>query len=100
MKQSGCKVEDWMLQLRKSSKKKPPRRQNIDTTPSYDKRKRHKKKHIIEQSKKKKKGSKATMIDSEEDSHINLNENNCSSKVIGETFLCLIQGCLKERILL
>ena len=55
MKQSGCKVEDWMLQLKKSSgnKKAPRRRAKIDTTPRYDKRKMHKKKQMIEESKKK-----------------------------------------------
>jgi ATP-dependent RNA helicase DDX52/ROK1 len=45
MKQSGCQVEEWMLQLKRSHhsdniKKKqrpPPRRSNIDTTPRYDK---------------------------------------------------------------
>lgn len=58
MKQSGCKVEDWMLQLRKKSgkdkKKVAPRRPNIDTTPSYDKRKNNKKRQMIQQSKKRK----------------------------------------------
>ena len=60
MKQSGCHVEDWMLQMRKkgggghSNKKKsaPPRRPTIDTTPSYDKKKRNKKKQMIHHSKK------------------------------------------------
>lgn len=56
MKQSGCKVEDWMLQMRKrggnQKKNSAPRRPNIDTTPGYDKRKRNKKKQIIQQSKK------------------------------------------------
>jgi len=58
MKQSGCKVEDWMLQLKKApggkNKKGPPRRGKIDTTSSYDKKKLHKKKQMIEESKKKK----------------------------------------------
>lgn len=58
MKQSGCTVEDWMLQLRKKrgndKKKVAPRRPGIDTTPSYDKRKRNKKRQIIQQSKKRK----------------------------------------------
>lgn len=54
MKQSGCKVEDWMLQLRKNNRKTPPpRRANINTTPNYDRKKRQKKKHIIQHSKKK-----------------------------------------------
>eukprot|EP00980_Cylindrotheca_fusiformis_P011664 scaffold2751_cov131-Cylindrotheca_fusiformis.AAC.31 len=55
MKQSGCRVEDWMLQLRKTNNKQPPpRRSKIDTTPSYDKKKRQKKKSIIQHSKKQK----------------------------------------------
>jgi ATP-dependent RNA helicase DDX52/ROK1 len=54
MKQSGCQVEDWMLQLKKSTKKTPPpRRGYIDTTPRYDKQKLHKRKQIIQESKKK-----------------------------------------------
>jgi ATP-dependent RNA helicase DDX52/ROK1 len=57
MKQSGCKVEDWMLQLRKKGgnqkKNSAPRRPTIDTTASYDKRKRNKKKQMIQHSKKK-----------------------------------------------
>mmetsp|Transcript_13555 Transcript_13555/g.28422 ORF Transcript_13555/g.28422 Transcript_13555/m.28422 type:complete len:645 (+) Transcript_13555:84-2018(+) len=55
MKQSGCNVEDWMLQLKRNSrnKKAPPRRGKIDTTSSYDKKKMHKKKQMIEESKKK-----------------------------------------------
>lgn len=56
MKQSGCVVEDWMLQMRKkgghSKKQSAPRRPNIDTTPSYDKKKRNKKKQMIQESKK------------------------------------------------
>ena len=58
MKQSGCEVEDWMLQLRKSHNnnktKSSPRRPQIDTTPSYDKKKRQKKKQMIQHSKAKK----------------------------------------------
>lgn len=56
MKQSGCKVEDWMLQLRKKDKRKntAPRRPKIDTTPSYDKKKRFQKKQMIQHSKKQK----------------------------------------------
>jgi ATP-dependent RNA helicase DDX52/ROK1 len=55
MKQSGCKVEDWMLQLRKNTRKDPaPRRSYIDTTPNYDKKKVQKKKQIIQHSKKNK----------------------------------------------
>lgn len=56
MKQSGCHVEDWMLQMRKkgghsNKKASPPRRPTIDTTPSYDKKKRNKKKQMIHHSK-------------------------------------------------
>ena len=67
MKQSGCHVEDWMLQMRKkggsaghSNKKRaaPPRRPTIDTTPIYDKKKRSKKKQMIHQSKKQRLGTK------------------------------------------
>ncbi|KAG7371382.1 DNA/RNA helicase, superfamily II, SNF2 family protein [Nitzschia inconspicua] len=58
MKQSGCKVEDWMLQLKKSIPKKKsssaPRRSNIDTTPTYDKKKRFHKRQMIQESKRKK----------------------------------------------
>ena len=54
MKQSGCKVEDWMLQLKKGKKGFQPRRGKINTTPRYDRIKSHKKKQMIEESKKKK----------------------------------------------
>ncbi|GAX15228.1 ATP-dependent RNA helicase DDX52/ROK1 [Fistulifera solaris] len=56
MKQSGCQVEDWMLQLpRKHNKKKrAPKRQKIDTTPSYDKKKSRMKRLYIKNSKEKK----------------------------------------------
>lgn len=56
MKQSGCQVEEWMLQLpRKHNKKKqPPKRAKIDTTPSYDKKKKRMKKLYIKNSKEKK----------------------------------------------
>jgi len=44
MKQSGCKVEDWMLNLKRSqgTEKKHPKRYDIDTTPKPRKRKRGK----------------------------------------------------------
>ncbi|CAJ1954494.1 unnamed protein product [Cylindrotheca closterium] len=58
MKQSGCKVEDWMLQLRRSNTKQAPRRSTIDTTPNYDKKKRFKKKQMINHSKKMNQGHK------------------------------------------
>lgn len=62
MKQSGCDVQEWMLNRLPSSKhgsaamnkKVHHRRQTIDTTPSYDKNKRHKKKQMIEHNLKKK----------------------------------------------
>lgn len=45
MKQSGCKVEDWMLNLKRNQRKdkKNPRRYKIDTTPKYDRKKRKRK---------------------------------------------------------
>jgi len=55
MKQSGCKVDDWMLQLKKGkTKDNVVKRGKIDATPRYDKRKMMKKKQMIEESKKKK----------------------------------------------
>jgi ATP-dependent RNA helicase DDX52/ROK1 len=54
MKQSGCKVEDWMLQMQKSTNMSAPRRAQIDTTPYYDKKKKHEKKEMIRQRKEKK----------------------------------------------
>lgn len=45
MKQSGCKVEDWMLTLKRNQRrdKKNPRRYGIDTTPKYDRKKKRRK---------------------------------------------------------
>jgi ATP-dependent RNA helicase DDX52/ROK1 len=57
MKQSGCKVEDWMLQLRKQSKSPAPRRPAIQTTPIYDIRKKQKKREMQREKKKKKMSS-------------------------------------------
>ena len=58
MKQSGCEVEDWMLQLRKKqSTSIAPRRPGIETTPLYDKRKQKKKEDMIRRTKKNKKAS-------------------------------------------
>jgi ATP-dependent RNA helicase DDX52/ROK1 len=55
MKQSGCKVQDWMLQLRKNNNKnKAPRRPDIDTTPRFDKKKTWQKQEMIRHSKKNK----------------------------------------------
>lgn len=63
MKQSGCKVEDWMLNMSKrnsigrdSGKKKRPA---IDTTPSYDRRRKRRRQDAIKVSKKRKDSSKA-----------------------------------------
>jgi len=44
MKQSGCKVEDWMLTLKRNDRKdkKNPRRFDINTTPKYDRKSRRK----------------------------------------------------------
>ena len=60
MKQSGCTVPDWMLNLKKaratSAKHRiAPRRPDIDTTPSYDKKKLHKKQQVIKHNQQKKK---------------------------------------------
>eukprot|EP00934_Nitzschia_sp_Nitz4_P002677 Nitzschia sp. Nitz4//scaffold20_size174350//65316//67118//NITZ4_002095-RA/size174350-processed-gene-0.97-mRNA-1//-1//CDS//3329541788//2667//frame0 len=52
MKQSGCKVEDWMLQLKKDKKGAPPiKRPKIDTTSGYDKKKRNNRRQMIRNSK-------------------------------------------------
>ena len=60
MKQSGCEVEDWMLQLKKrsNSNKSAPRRGHIDTTPRYDRRKVHQKKERRAENKKMRAGRK------------------------------------------
>lgn len=59
MKQSGCDVQEWMLNLPKSRPNTfARRRQPIDTTPSYDKKKRHKKQQMVQHSKKMKVESK------------------------------------------
>jgi ATP-dependent RNA helicase DDX52/ROK1 len=66
MKQSGCQVEDWMLNLSRARPGNAPRRrERIDTTPKYDKVKRRKKQQIIHESKKKAKMS--TKIESSND---------------------------------
>jgi ATP-dependent RNA helicase DDX52/ROK1 len=56
MKQSGCEVQDWMLNLKKTTNRSliPRKRQTIDTTPSYDKKRRHRKQQMVQQSKTKK----------------------------------------------
>ena len=55
MKQSGCDVPEWMLNLKRNkSKNQNPRRPKIDTTSGYDKAKRTKKKQSIAHTKKKK----------------------------------------------
>ncbi|KAI2505559.1 hypothetical protein MHU86_8895 [Fragilaria crotonensis] len=55
MKQSGCDVPQWMLQLKKvrAADGALPRRLDIDTTPRYDTMKRHRKQQIIDHNKKK-----------------------------------------------
>mmetsp|Transcript_12766 Transcript_12766/g.18132 ORF Transcript_12766/g.18132 Transcript_12766/m.18132 type:complete len:214 (-) Transcript_12766:963-1604(-) len=58
MKQSGCDVPEWMLNLKRN--KRPaanPRRPKIDTTPNYDKVKRLNRKQSIQSSKKRKEDS-------------------------------------------
>jgi ATP-dependent RNA helicase DDX52/ROK1 len=61
MKESGCEVPDWMLQLKNPSKeskqqlrKKPIERKTINTRSTYDIKKMKHKKEIIEASKKRK----------------------------------------------
>ncbi|KAJ2004849.1 RNA-dependent ATPase rok1 [Coemansia thaxteri] len=61
MRESGCDIPEWMLQLRKPSqddkkklKKNPVERDAIITVPKYDLKRRNHKKQIIEQSKAKK----------------------------------------------
>jgi ATP-dependent RNA helicase DDX52/ROK1 len=56
MKQSGCEVPEWMLNLKKTQAKNhvAKRRPPIDTTPSYDKKKLHKKQQMIKHSQQKK----------------------------------------------
>ncbi|KAJ2070173.1 RNA-dependent ATPase rok1, partial [Coemansia sp. S142-1] len=61
MRESGCEIPEWMLQLKKPSqddkkklKKNPVERDNITTVPKYDLKRRNHKKQIIEQSKAKK----------------------------------------------
>ncbi|KAJ1648230.1 RNA-dependent ATPase rok1 [Coemansia erecta] len=61
MRQSGCEVPDWMLQLKnpkkndkKILKKKPLDRGSISTVPKFDKQRQKHKQQIIEQSKAKK----------------------------------------------
>ncbi|EEC50489.1 predicted protein [Phaeodactylum tricornutum CCAP 1055/1] len=58
IKQSGCNVEDWMLNLpRKSNKKNANsvvrRRERISTTPEYDRQKKRRRQQAIEHNKKK-----------------------------------------------
>ncbi|KAL1923657.1 uncharacterized protein VTP21DRAFT_8637 [Calcarisporiella thermophila] len=61
MRESGCEVPEWMLQLHKPSKdtkknlkRAPPKRKTINTMSEYDKKKLAHKKEIIENSKKRK----------------------------------------------
>lgn len=62
MRESGCDVPEWMLELKNPQqreknklKKKPLEREAISTVPKYDLKKQKRKKQIIEQSKAKKK---------------------------------------------
>jgi ATP-dependent RNA helicase DDX52/ROK1 len=57
MRQSGCQVEEWMLNLKKGRKDQQVHRprHDIDTTPIYDVRKKRKHIQMIQDSKKKKK---------------------------------------------
>mmetsp|Transcript_16977 Transcript_16977/g.18872 ORF Transcript_16977/g.18872 Transcript_16977/m.18872 type:complete len:497 (+) Transcript_16977:317-1807(+) len=58
MKQSGCEVSDWMLNIRQKTgkdKKKTIHRKSIDTTSGYDKMKKNRKMMSIQSSKKRKK---------------------------------------------
>lgn len=61
MKQSGCDVPEWMLQLQKPTKEmkkklksNPLERRTIDTTSNWEKNKMQKRKEMIEASKKRK----------------------------------------------
>jgi ATP-dependent RNA helicase DDX52/ROK1 len=59
--QSGCNVEDWMLNLKKAKGKGIRRtRRSIDTTPSYDKKKKRRKEQIVRESKQKQIAQKGT----------------------------------------
>ena len=51
MKQSGCKVEDWMLNLKTNTRKdkKAPRRYTVSTTPKYDRKKKRRKRERQQQ---------------------------------------------------
>ena len=58
MKQSGCEVEDWMLNISKSrAGKEPPTKRRkkfaIDTTPKYDRERKRRRQQAIDNSKKK-----------------------------------------------
>ncbi|RGB39672.1 P-loop containing nucleoside triphosphate hydrolase protein [Rhizophagus diaphanus] len=74
MKESGCEVPDWMLQLKNPSReskkrlrKKPIERKTIDTRSTYDIKKMIRKKEIIEASKKRKARKLAIASDKNED---------------------------------
>lgn len=74
MKESGCEVPDWMLQLKNPSReskkrlrKKPIERKTIDTRSTYDIKKMIRKKEIIEASKKRKARKLAIATDKNED---------------------------------
>jgi ATP-dependent RNA helicase DDX52/ROK1 len=61
VRQSGCNVEDWMLNLKRAKGKGVQRnRRSIDTTPSYDKNKKRRKEQVVRESKQKKLAQKGT----------------------------------------
>ncbi|KAJ1670514.1 RNA-dependent ATPase rok1, partial [Coemansia sp. RSA 25] len=71
MRESGCDIPEWMLQLKnptqddkKKLKKRPVERNAITTVPKYDLKRRNHKKQIIEQSKAKKLRQQAAAEDS------------------------------------
>ncbi|CAG8497036.1 9977_t:CDS:10, partial [Scutellospora calospora] len=73
MKDSGCKVPNWMLDLKNPSKeskqhlrKRPIKRKTIDTRSDYDKKKIKRKKEMVEASKRKKNKKSKTSTDNKE----------------------------------
>lgn len=61
MKQSGCEVDEWMLNLSRPKKKVdvPRKRSDIDTTPKYDRDKKRVKRRVIEDRIRKQEGDAA-----------------------------------------
>lgn len=67
MKNSGCEIADWMMELKKPSRKskmkllhKPPSRSPIKTLSKYDSQKAKRKRDFVESSKVEKKKGKST----------------------------------------